>query len=166
MIMDKKEEKVIQNCIVRTDILLDKCKKHIEELKAFKADLEDQLESEQPELGHGDYGYSKDGAPKAIFLECSGNLIQAGTEYATIKERGFNRTMPLTDIRGNIFDDLKAMAEPLEEFEFDVMKCHINKGEEWAGAIIHICGTNFTIDEAQEIYRKLGRLIAEAKRKS
>jgi len=135
----------------------------IKNLQAFRDKIVSQLaEAEPPKLEHGDYGHYGDGGfwwawNRNGILELFG--IQSGSgEPAQDSHPNLIRD-------GNAVADLKAMTEPLEEFEFDVMECHINKGEGWAGAVIHIAGTNFTIPEAEEIHLNLGRLLYTRKMK-
>ena len=77
----------------------------------------------------------------------------------------------LTNFDNRINDVCKAIREMRDEFmrdaerfEMDVHSYHINKGEEWCGAIVHIAGNNHTLEEAKEFHRKFGILLELAEK--
>lgn len=84
-----------------------------EELHRLKAELE---AAKKPELRHGDYGLVKDRGNMIRFV-CRDNKSR------TIDQGGRNtfhcgdNYLQPEDVLGNFIDDLKAIAEPLSEFE-------------------------------------------------
>lgn len=70
-----------------------------------------------------------------------------------------------TIIYGNLADDLKAISEPLEEFELDIHKYYIDKRPEMSHAPIYIAGNWHTLDELSAYILNLRRLEATAIRK-
>jgi hypothetical protein len=156
MIMDRKEIEDLIN-------YWEQEKSNIEEKLD---DLQSQLESEQPELRHGDYGYGENNQPRLTLLSQDDELFSAGK--GCCMETTSNKLHP-TIILGNIFDDLQVMAEPLEEFEVidgrqkvRLKICSNNTIQIyiWGGEI-----AEYKIEKIEEIHRNLGRLIAEAKRR-
>ncbi len=77
----------------------------------------ERAEAEKPELRHGDYGYDADSGDSFIVIEQSGLFGSPKAFYANqsgqvnVNESTVTRVHP-----GNIFADLKAIAEPLTEF--------------------------------------------------
>ena len=97
---------------------LEQAVKDVSKLQVEVEVLEIQLaKAKKPKLRHGDFGYDKDGGPKTVLLEHSGNLLQGGVSYATTREGDPNRTLPLDCVLGNIFDLLEEWGEDLEERE-------------------------------------------------
>jgi hypothetical protein len=159
---------------------MDKAKEQIEkELKNWRghrefvdshiAELESQLSESESKLRHGACGIdfqgdafvvieqsSLPGSPKAFYSNQSG-LIHVDKD---------TRMADAEILIPNIFDDLAAMSEDVEEFELDVNEFRINRGKGLAHAPIHIAGNNHTVEEAVWFYRKLGALIATACRKA
>ena len=89
--------------------------------QGMKAQLA-EAEVKKPELRHGDYGLDKDGF---FFLREDGFLwtkyYEAGKKNCTsrsLNKTGNNSQLRVwaSQIRGNIFDELKARQEPLKKF--------------------------------------------------
>ena len=178
--MNKQE---IENLIEKYDNLVDEIQTKVEEtqgkieiMQKLKKEIQEQLaEKPNPKLRHGDYGYDKDGEA-AMIVRLDGNEKMTAMTTEGVYE---NLELPLisapTTILGNIFDDLNAKAEPLEEFEmhpaFGGRKVEIS-GKKTGGIWMGIMNTYDTLDkkgarlslaEAEEIHRSLGRVIAFAK---
>ena len=83
----------------------------IERLEAERA------EAEKPVLRHGDYGYGKDNSHR-VTLHCDMKTVTAGDGSVNNTNAVSNERYYPSPVLGNIFDDLKAMAEDLTEFEF------------------------------------------------
>ncbi len=141
--------------------------------------LEQQLaELDKPKLRHGDYGYYKDGGAGRLIvgmdvLDCRGKRMGA---------RQFNG---LYNITGNVWDDLKRNAEPLEEFTIKANRHH--GGDEITVRPWTLCGGSthditfrcsttgpnhpaneyaWSLEEVEDFHQKLGQLIATAKRRA
>ena len=132
--------------------------------------LRQLAEVEKPKLRHGDFGYRKDGAPRvALSNVCGGKVdrrVGCGSIFSISEFRGE------MSVLGNIFDLLKEWSEDLIDFkaicnrhnrEFYAqiedneitLQTGGDKGE-WCWA---------TLAEAEEIWHKLGRVIATLKRR-
>ena len=163
--MDNKEKKQVQI-------------EQIEKAEALLVKEREQLQSElsalaKPELRHGDYGFDFNGSRCMVIVDNKHQLCDVGIRLHPPSEYGSSLYHVKTKL-GNIFDDLAALAEPLESFEVVarsvmsgfVAKIIIDEGE----IVIDMGGSHdtwiFNIDKATEIHRKLGRLIATAKRKA
>ena len=125
--------------------------------------LREQLtEAEKLKLRHGDFGYFVDGKAR---------IDIADTMYDKDGRCGNSIDSEFYTIFGNIFDLLKEWSEDLE---------HYTISPKYGGTIefhpslvkhksIHLCvttfGTHLTMVEAEEIWHKLGRIIATLKRK-
>ena len=126
--------------------------------------LKEQLaEAEKPKIRHGDFGLNKANNARIV-------LFQFGSSNSGEREDiGLIGIHSKTDIEpiGNIFDLLKEWSEDLEKWERPTEK-H-NK------FVFKICGctidfhTNpycsFILSEAEEVWHKLGQMIATLKRK-
>ncbi len=142
-------------------------------LEASLAESKAKLaELDKPELRHGDYGFDKDDDGCMVLQLHDGDSgktlheSHAGSRYAYVNEPKGDAFVPKVKL-GNIFDDLKALAEPLEEFQI----CNIKFGLTDANGKlleIRIDGEMWWLSERDTInlHQKLGRLIATAKRKS
>ena len=136
--------------------------KHRGLIDALMADVEKELaEAEKPELRHGDW-WIKEGVGINIFLK---EHVGARREFVATKD--FVLTNIGSDyngepILGNIFDDLKALSEPLLSFQADVHTYSfdfINLPQ----TPIQIAGNWHTLKEAKEICMKIQRVIYTAK---
>jgi hypothetical protein len=154
------------------EIRIDVHKKTIEIAEERITDLQSQLTESEPNLRHGvcaiakHNGYiigkpfvvieqsSLSGSPKSFYGDMGGtdNVDERIEDYVVL--------IP------NIFDELKAMSESLEEFKFDVHQYRINKGEGWAHAPVHIAGNNHTLAEAEAFHRNIGRMLYTLKLKA
>jgi hypothetical protein len=132
--------------------------------------LKEQLaEAEKPELRHGDCGLvwdegEKEKPSRFVVTNHKGNLHWC-------RHSGLPSLIPLfhlTDykytILGNIFDLLNEWSEDLERFEFDVHEYEIRPYVQ-SYAPIKVAGNWHTLAEAEEIWHKLGQMIATLKRK-
>ena len=83
-------------------------------------ELESHLaEAEKPKLKHGDYGHDEDGGDRFVVIEQSTLFGSPKAFYANQNGQVDVNESTVSRIRlGNIFDDLKALAEPLKEFEY------------------------------------------------
>ena len=132
------------------DCYLDRANEEIDRLAKLVA------EEKEPKLRHCDYGIGVDS-----FIHIASDTYWLGTRGD--QKAGISKARNeffINDVIGNLADELKAIAEPLEEFETDVHTYHINKGAQWAHAPIHIAGNSRTLEEAEEHSMKLRRLIA------
>ena len=132
--------------------------------------LKQIAEAEKPKLRHGDFGLwvnekdwfvVDDSGDDRIYI----HLLWAGKHDKRNQWRYDNKFLAKATIFGNIFDLLKEWSEDLEYFEFDVHHCEINTVE-FPHAPIHIAGNWHTLAEAEEIWHKLGRVIATLKKKN
>jgi len=88
----------------------------VEYTKEMRAEL---AETEKPKRRHGDYGYAgrreKGGGQVPSLKCCLLNHLENGA-LNSYEDGGYNyeTSMPMTKL-GNIFDDLRAIAKPLEE---------------------------------------------------
>ncbi len=165
----------------------DEIKTEIEKLDSFRSDCEGKMvtlsaaldefiimvatlkaqlaEAETPELGHGDYGIDDDnrsfvvveqaslfGSPKAFFESQMGQI------------RADEAMSP--DFRiGNIYKYLKALAEPLKEFEYGDITGRISVDEKRPDGVC-IGGFWHTIKTAKILSMKIQRLIFTAEQES
>ena len=136
-----------------------------------------EIEGLEPELRHGDYGIYC--GRKAIAITNSkGRLVMSQPSGSMdCQEADIHETQFKENILGNIFDDLAALAEPLERFEVkrdehNIIKayhgqCMDDKNSEGIQFEATCNGETttvlFPIDQATEIHRGLGRLIAKLK---
>ncbi len=105
------------------DARIELIKSNTESLLKEIAELQAGLaEAEKPELRHGDYGYDATSPPGRIVLSLNNKLVTAGN--ASVYEKTLKERPDLTPspVLGNIFDDLKALSEPLEEFTMDGLR--------------------------------------------
>jgi hypothetical protein len=159
MIMDRKEIKSRLDQ-ARSDLAIT-----IDTMNTEITELEAQLESEQPPLRHGDYGIGDCDFVRIVINKDVYN------QHGTKNPIGRNESKDIW--LGNIFDDLKALAEPLEEFELEplqVEKCMPYtkvKILESGRIYFRILSAEGEYDLAQfeRLHRLSGRLIAEAKRR-
>ena len=143
----------------------------LEQAKADKFEINKQVqileaqlrEAEKPKLRHGDFGYS--GSTEFPRLVLDKNRL--AHSFRVFESTPHDEP---TVILGNIFDLLKEWSEDLGEFKIDQTK--------GGGGNIKICIDSRFIDfwvagkicttklsEAEEIWHKLGQLIATLKRK-
>lgn len=135
-----------------------------------------KIEAEKPKLRHGDYGLVwdaddqpsrfvyfrvEDGKDPVIARACAVPHV-----HAWFHMEGFKRV-----ILGNIFDDLKALQEPLEEFEIDSYRGPMSVS--WNSndcTNIHFCWTKrehvFNDCNLDEFILNLRRMRATQKRKA
>ena len=112
--------------------------------KADLAEAEKELtELEKPELKHGDYGLTERDCPR-IELIHNNESWHVGETGNMDNARVSNH--PADTILGNIFADLKALSEPLEEFELENGK-HIAISGRWydSGNLRIHQGTEFIV---------------------
>ena len=81
-------------------------------IEVLRAEL---AEAKKPKLRHGDYGIGNSTMRIALWDERERKLTQGGCNTFPC---GDSYLKP-SSILGNIFDDLKALQEPLKEFEID-----------------------------------------------
>ena len=142
--------------------------KMIKDGKAMLAELD------KPELKpkHGSKMVYTNGSSRIALYAPNGALVGFNIETGL---SGLSADSPLYTVldEPTIFADLKAMSEPLTEFKV----CNYDGDRKLRVELVnsnHIHftlifkggqGANMTFDQASEIHRKLGRLIATAKRK-
>lgn len=99
--------------------------------------LEAEL-AEKPKLRHGDYGtYNTEGATGnlSVYIDDVGQgCLHDTAVYNRINDTGCSYAMEPTDngefiVLGNIFDDLKAMAEPLKSLYYGSITCEMRQKE-------------------------------------
>ena len=140
---------------------LEQAVKDVAKLQVEVEVLEMQLAKvKKPKPRHGDFGYGTTGGPR-IALSHNFGFVTAGD--GSLYDHEYEDYNP-NPVLGNIFDLLKEWSEDLTFFEFDVHRCEINT-KDFAHAPIHIAGNWHTSAEAEEIWHKLGRVIATFKRK-
>ena len=142
--------------------------KMIKDGKAMIERAESRLSAlDKPKLRHGDYGKSSD-----FWIYISGKMLwtHEGSEGCWVR-----KSTAIETRLGNVFDDLKAMSEDLEEFTVGHYQCgagikveilsdiHLWVSTEENGS--NLGYTILSIDETAKFHRKLGQLIATAKRK-
>ena len=124
-----------------------------------------KLESEQPKLRHLDYGFHRESMRPYIHINCDGKLRPVGDKYCFTEQESSGSEHYV--ILGNLADDLSAMSEDVEEFEIEGLKMILDNncikiGIGTSYKYFHV----FKLDTIQEIHRKLGAMIATAKRKA
>lgn len=135
-----------------------------ENLNELNIQLRDLREAEKPKLRHGDFGYRnakdgnvQDGGSRVLLFKGKDGIGYCDDKYYSGGIAGSKYL-----IFGNIFDLLKEWSEDLEHFKFDVHTYGIDTDQRHAP--IKVAGTWHTLTEAEEIWHKLGRLIATYKR--
>lgn len=159
--MDKEDLEKSLNKWIQVKSIIDK---HIDDVRHHLQNFP-QLEPEQPKLRHGDYGYDMDGTPVVAGNDNMGPYCRK--DMLTFK----HDYKPIQIHIGNIFDDLSAMAEDVEEFEVKefgyVMRVKYKPDE---GIEFYIRGGSISLirdmQVAQDFRRKLGAMIATALRKA
>ena len=130
--------------------------------------LREQLaKAEKPKLRHGDFGMWKGTnygfvVDKSEKDEIYTHLLWKSNDLRNQKRQD-DMSLREVAILGNIFDLLKEWSEDLERFDFDVHEYAIDPIN--SHAPIKVAGNWHTLSEAEEIWRKLGQLIATLKRK-
>jgi len=129
-----------------------------------------KIEAEKkPELRHGDYGYDKDGGFR-IMISHDFKLYTAGDGCLHDANLG---CYDLVVVLGNIFDDLKAMQEDVDEFE--VKQTEFGDGVISVGTtkdktnLIHIEASGIiylTADQIADFRIKLGQIELGLRSKS
>lgn len=105
------------------DIMLVEANKEVKRLEDMFAEAQ-LAEAEKPVLRHGDYGFEDNEHPTVLFRkDGKGNLKSIRESFGV---NAYNDT-PLHDydILGNIFADLKAIAEPLDDFEMEIGRIYV-----------------------------------------
>ncbi len=154
--------------------------KHRGHLDALMADIEKEYaksqraEAEKPELRHGDYGIWCFQGGDPVFAIYIDHLMTKDTMFYDGKlsapyaskelARGADEDGKSTTFvkLGNIFDDLKALSEPLLSFQADVHTYSFD----WLNlpqTPIQVAGNWHTEKEAEEISMKIQRVIYTAK---
>ena len=149
------------------DLFQTKAKALCEVIKKFM----DGLEEKKPELRHGDYGYNSDDANAPVIQLRNGSDKKYVHAYGSGVMENLAANRPgagMHTVLGNIFDDLKRIAEDLRILKYKgrqigEIKIELENDD---NVYFHICGSNqgFVLDEAQEIHQKLGQIIATALR--
>ena len=122
-------------------------------------------EAEEPKLRHGDYGLSLTGSHPRLYVYDNG-IRWANQSYVEGHD-----CIPGNPILGNIFDDLKAMAEDLTEFEFnETDSAHKLKGQLTDYTVIlkdlqDNEGVNIDLKDLSAFIRNLRIMEATLKRK-
>ena len=119
--MNKQE---LENKIAVQKLYVADCK---EDLRTYLIALEmleaELAEAEKPELRHGDYGWDR-GSRNCITLKVAGKEgLRQCIESEGLWECAVDKCGEPTIVLGNIFDDFKAIAEDLEEFDMDLTGC-------------------------------------------
>ncbi len=172
--MNKKEtlQAQIEQNQTRIEQNQTKCERLISESRCLLTEL---TELNEPKLKFGEKVVLM-GGPVPIRIV----LYDKDGDLRAFCEDGVAQTLPLNEYERTgetIFDDLKAMAEPLEEFKID--KVYKNRGNIHMGHPSDVPGhiyfsisegdkftcLHISFDQATEIHRNLGRLIATAKAK-
>lgn len=156
--MTKQEYKAkLESCAERAETILKNIRKDIDE-------ADKMFDDKKPELRHGDFGMYKSGNGWIVlrrnesFIEIFGSSSGSGSN-AESKGSGLTPA----DVLGNLFDLTKGWHEPLERFTADVHTYKIDMS--FRQAPILVAGNWHTLAEAEQIWHKLGRLIATFKRK-
>jgi hypothetical protein len=135
-------------------------------IKQAKEGLQEQLLAlAKPELRHGDYGFDGGDAKAIAITDSTGRLIMSKTGgLVDCQSVDIQRTRLKDNVLGNIFDDLAALAEPLEEFKVHGLsvKIDIHGAIQIRGGAISACFTK----EQDEYRQKLNQVFATAKRKA
>jgi hypothetical protein len=138
----KKEE--IEHRIEIHETAIQCSKEIIEQLQA-------QLAESEPELRHGDYGNSPD---------VGRYIILKGVVY-WLEDKAFSKNPPSRTVRsnicGNLADDLKALSEPIEEFEVDGFHVRL------IGKKIIFGGKPLSFEDAEEMWKQTRRVTHTAK---
>ena len=133
------------------------------ELKELKAELK---AADMPEFRHGDYGvwlatnqcFTVDMSEGGVI-----HLLWVGGEKRNTWSTNSRVLKKNAIILGNIFDDLKALKEPLTEFEVDGCEFKLNR----MAVGIKTRGSSFwdvfSLDEAEEMASNLKRLVYTAR---
>lgn len=131
-------------------------------LDAELANLPEE-KKEEPKLRHGDYGYSCKSGDRRIIIANEKSTYHIGISGSLVgaEVNGFTKI-----ILGNIFDDLAALREDVEEVFYDVPhnRFYIDKRPEMQHAPIYIAGTWFPIVEAKKICLRFRQLLATAEK--
>ena len=185
--MDKTQTEIVETLIGELSSATKKAEGAMKEsrLEDERKALLAEIEGLEPELRVGDYGYYKDqlspanGPDSFIVYGFDGcdTLFRQGNRAGRSRagKKFFQQHVIVT--LGNIFADLAAQAEPLERFEVkrdehNIIKayhgqCMDDKNSEGIQFEATCNGETttvlFPIDQATEIHRKLGRLIAKLK---
>ena len=128
--------------------------------------LREQLaEAEKPKLRHGDFGINKANNARIVLFHYGDSDSGKRDDFGPIGIHSNTAIEPL----GNIFDLLKEWREDLEEFEKKVagngtLKMSLSeKRLEFSMPQLQYATANLA--EAEEIWHKLGQMIATLKRK-
>ncbi len=171
-----RDKKRIERDIKATKTCITNYQTDLTEYEKELAKYEKELaELDKPVLRHGDYGFSKSNqACMSLLLHdgCGTTLGEgrAGDTYAyNAPITGVSNFLVKTKL-GNIFDDLKALSQPLEEFEVAALNVKSGfKAKIMPANRINLGGSydtwEFSIKQVEEIILNLRRLIATAKSK-
>ena len=157
---EKETREILNKTIAESQAVLDKA----------KADL---ANLDKPKYRFGDYGTAEiiDGDKIFIINKQFKNSI---SNYQWLDEDNMwaNRELSNIQIFGNCIDDLKRNQVDLKEFEVSgqydkddhkTLICKQNNYDD-INIYIHTSSSNFTIDQAIEIHKKLGQVIATKQR--
>lgn len=161
----------------------DKLQARIEQNHVDRKELEsegDRLQAKldelgKPELRHGDYGWYED----ELSPEKKSSFVIYGFDGSDVLVRFNNRAgttrmgkvyfQQKSSTLGNIFDDLKDMSEDLEEFEVED-KGHDGMAVRYDREHIKFIASGgqriyLSYKKAEDFHRKLGQVIATARRR-
>jgi hypothetical protein len=167
--MNKQE---IEQILVRTRVAKTTIKNNIIEL------LEQLVEAEKPKLRHGDFGFGNENWPRLTLEGYAGEEMSAGKQ--SCERMDCTKHNYPDPVLGNIFDLLKEWSKDLGEFEKVDVKCKNRKVliEKSAHHIAHTFiavtdndgdrgnGAHLSLSELENLWHKLGQMIATLKRKS
>lgn len=164
-------------------------KKEIEKLDSFRSDCEGKMvtlsaaldefikmvaaleaqlaEAEKPELRHGNYGQFADKSALLLtFWNSDENKMQYAYKGSEDGEEGIYEADEGEGVWfGNIFDDLKALSEPLYNFTADVHPYGFDF-KQFPQAPIQIAGNWHTLKEAKQISTDIQRVIFTAEQEA
>jgi len=124
-------------------------------------------EAEKPELRHGDYGYCGEPSPATMYfvnynhpeeVRPFGISDVGGQMHIDDSQNEFSAV-------GNIFDDLKALAGPLKDFEYGDITGKIS-GDDTRPSSVCIGGFWHTIKTAKKLSMYIQRLIFTAEQEA
>lgn len=151
----------------RLDLLIAQAQSLLKDLVERKAALA-EAEKPKPKPRHGAYGVDEDGP---FFLWENRHLwtkeYEPGNNKClsrSLNKKGNDERLKqwATEIDGNIFDDRKALSQPLHNFTADVHPYGFDF-ENFRHTPILIAGNWHTVKDAEEISMKLQRLLHTAK---
>jgi len=154
----------IERRIKRYELVMECAEENLNDLNIQLCDL---AEAEKPKIQHGDFWETN-----------TGGVISIGSglnreDYNKFGEIG--SYLKPDDILGNIFNLLEEWSEDLEEYKntgwgTGMLEVIIRSEQSALNKLIEFriqnSSATFTLPEAEEVWRKLGQLIATLKRKA